>query len=786
MTASIIGIPTTRVSDLYIRQRMLGQVQFDQAEMSRIQTQLTTGHKFGAPSENPVAAMQVMGLQSLLQRKDQIKTNLSDNQTFLSATDSALSNIADTLASARSVGLGAIGATASDSARNAAVAQIDQAIQQLVSTGNQQFRGRYLFAGSNTAVKPFSLGDRNSVVYSGNSQQLSSYADIDQLFTTNLNGSDVFGAISQQVQGAELTPALTYSTRLADLRQGAGISLGSIAISDGHSTSIVDLSKAETIGDVAAQIRAHPPEGRAINVEITAKELRLQLVPDPAHFNPAGDNLSVREVGSGTTATELGILNVNGAGSGQLVGQALDPAVRLTTSLGDILGTRATAFVHSGGTDNDLIMEAKPGGNNPASLLNGVQISFVDDPAVTAGNETVDYTAGPGGRGGTLVVHIQAGHSRAIQVRDAINNDLTLPFTAKLDPLDDVNDGQGMVDVTATATTDGGGGSEFDRSGLQISNGGKTYTIGLSAARTVEDLLNAINGSGASVLAEINQQGTGLNIRSRLSGGNFMIGENGGTTAESLGLRTFTKQTLLTDLNFGSGVDQSVQPAFTITRSDDTVLSINLSGATTINDVLDAINSNSDNTGVHTVLARLAPEGNGIQLVEASPVAGKHLTVTRNPSSAAAADLGLVDRGTDNKPADSKQSSTDPDSGAEILGGADVRPLETDSMFNSLVRLRDALQANNMAAAQRAMGLVDGAMTKLSFTRAELGTRQQGLDTMQSRLDAEEVDLKQVMSDNYDADLAEVISNLTSRQTAYQASLQAAGKILQMTLLNYL
>ena len=64
---SIIGIPTTRISDLFIRQRMLSQVQADQLSLYRVQNQLASGHRFAAPSEDPVAAMRVM-LRRLLSK----------------------------------------------------------------------------------------------------------------------------------------------------------------------------------------------------------------------------------------------------------------------------------------------------------------------------------------------------------------------------------------------------------------------------------------------------------------------------------------------------------------------------------------------------------------------------------------------------------------------------------------------------------------------------------------------------------------------------------------------
>jgi hypothetical protein len=155
----------------------------------------------------------------------------------------------------------------------------------------------------------------------------------------------------------------------------------------------------------------------------------------------------------------------------------------------------------------------------------------------------------------TLVIDINPGITRAATVVSAINS--TGTFTAQLDDkLDGDNDGSGFVDFTASATTSGGSGENFDAaSGLQIVNGGTTHLVEFSSAQTVEDLLNILNGADAKVLATINESGNGINIRSRVSGTDFMIGENGGTTATQLGLRSLTDHTLLAELNYGRGVD---------------------------------------------------------------------------------------------------------------------------------------------------------------------------------------------------------------------------------------
>jgi flagellin-like hook-associated protein FlgL len=640
MTTSISSIPTTRLSDLLIRGLLLNQLQSNQAALLQAQTQLSTGQRYQLPSEDPLSALRAISIQSLLERKAQVQSNIKTNQSYLSIADTALSSASDLMTEARALAVGMTGSTASDAEINAAIQQIDQILQELLSIGNQQYLGRYLFAGSQSAGTPFQITGNGYVQYSGNETDLSSYADVNQLFQTNFNGNEVFGTISSAVQGSvTITPALTYDTALDDLRQGQGISKGSIKISDGANYSIIDLSSAKTIGEVAALIKNNPPSGREIYVDITAQGLIIQL--DEA----GGGNLAIQDVGGGTTAQELGIRQDTGSGT-SVTGSALEPILRGATSLQNILGAYAGAVVHSAGSDNDIRLRADTVGETTSTgvALNGLSVTLVNDDTISAGHERVQYDPAAG----TITIYIDEGRTRAYQVVNAINNahdSGDLPFTADIDPLDDVYGGQGFVEADATALTRDGAGAALDRqSGLQITNGGETYTISLADAQTVEDVLNAINAH-ADLLAEINQTNNGINLRSRISGADFMVGENGGTTATQLGLRSFTENTSLDDLNHGAGVNDSEASGadgvdFTITRSDGVVLSIDITGATTIGDVIDLINNNADNADGN-LTARLSVFGNGIELVDASGGTGT-LTVANANSSHAATDLGLI------------------------------------------------------------------------------------------------------------------------------------------------
>lgn len=654
--ASLIPIPTTRASDLLISQRLLDQLRGDQRDLLRIQSQLSTGRRIFSPSDDAPAAQRAILLQRLLEQKQQVGANREASQSYLANTEASLASVGSLLSDVRGVAVGISGNVAGDTERDAAIAQVRHALEQLVSFGNQKFRGRYLFGGASTTTTPFEFQDE-LIAYRGNEGHLQSFADVDLLVGTNLHGNEVFGAISPEVIGiADLNPDVTAATRLAHLRGGAGISDGSFTISDGTTTKTIDISKAETIEDVVRLIESNPPDGRTITASITTTGLQIAIDAG------GGGNLTIQEVGGGTTAAELGILDADGNGTLPIVGGDLNPTLRPTTRLDEILG--------------------------------------------------------------------------------------------------------GTFDKT---------------SGIQIVNGGETFTLDFQTAETVEDLLNIVNGSDANVLAQVSASGTGINIRSRLSGADFSIGENGGQTATQLGLRSFTGQIVLSSLNHGLGVNTASGADFTIHRRDGVDLAIDVSSAPTVQDVINLINNHADNLDPLTaVTARLAEFGNGIELIDGNALGTNSLAVTTNPNSQAAIDLGFVSRGqTQSAPAVTSGTT-------QSLQARDVNPLETKGAFNTLKRLIDAIEAGDQGQLERAIEMLDVDLNRVVFARGEIGARQQSLDVLGSRLEDEQIELQRVLSVEIDVDLVEAISEFTGRQASFQASLQTSAQTFRLTLLDFL
>jgi flagellar hook-associated protein 3 FlgL len=652
--SGLYPVPTTRSSDLHSQARLLAQLHQDQLDIQRIQAQISTGRKLLAPSDNAAAAHRGMTLQRLLEVKAQAKVNLNTTQSYLDAADNALGGVAKLLNEAKATALGVANLAISEPARETALAEIRRTMEQLVNVGNTQFRGRYLFTGSRTTVLPFEIVGEE-VIYRGNEGDLPSFVDLDLAYASNVPGSEVFGTFSPGVRGTvDLNPPLTATTRLSELAGGEGVVPGSIAVSDGFTTSFIDLSSANTIGEVADLIAANPPTGRTLTVSLSASGLVIDI------DDGGGGNLTIREVTGGTTAEDLGILNTTGTGVGPIAGLDLNPTLRLTTPL--------------------------------ASLPVPIDLA----------------------------------------------------------------------------------------SGLQIQQGEETFVIDTSGAQTVEDLLNILNGSDASVLAEIDPAGDRIRIRSRLAGVDFSIGENGGTTAADLGVRALTTDIFLSDLNYGRGLETAAGTDFTIRRKDGVALDIDVDGAQTLGDVIDLINNHPLNLAPATrVDARLSASGNGIELFDGNVGGAATLEVESTFGSKAAIGLGLVPRG--------ETIATAVTSGTgDTLVGSDPYPLEVEGVFNSLARLYDAVADSDLAGIELAVAGMDEDYERVNFARAEIGARGRSLESLDARLEDEDVQLQSALSDEIDTDLADAIAQLTAQQAALEATLRLTAQTFQLSLFDFL
>ena len=97
-----------------------------------------------------------------------------------------------------------------------------------------------------------------------------------------------------------------------------------------------------------------------------------------------------------------------------------------------------------------------------------------------------------------------------------------------------------------------------------------------------------------------------------------------------------------------------------------------------------------------------------------------------------------------------------------------------------------ALAAGNSAGVRAELGKIDDAQEQVMAGRAEIGARMNRLTSASSVNDDMKLSITQVVAGLQDVDYAQVISDLTKQENAFQTAVAASAKISQVSLLDYL
>jgi flagellar hook-associated protein 3 FlgL len=115
--------------------------------------------------------------------------------------------------------------------------------------------------------------------------------------------------------------------------------------------------------------------------------------------------------------------------------------------------------------------------------------------------------------------------------------------------------------------------------------------------------------------------------------------------------------------------------------------------------------------------------------------------------------------------------------GNEIFTGA------ATNIFDNVRDLLTALEGNNGAGIEAAIGNLDSATSQISAAQGKIGALANRLDVTKSALDTATTTIRQALSQNEDADLAAAVAKLSLQQVAVEATSQAFSRIFDTTLL---
>jgi flagellar hook-associated protein 3 FlgL len=160
-------------------------------ELNKANEIATTGKSINNLSDDPVGLTQSLNIRSALSNIEQMGRNISYGNSWLTASESALTNVQNILSDTKTLCVQmASGTTGSDQRVSAAV-NVQNMLDEIVSLANTDVAGNYIFAGSKTDTIPFGQDG----TYNGDNNPFTIKISQNSTIEVGSDGQAVFGTV---------------------------------------------------------------------------------------------------------------------------------------------------------------------------------------------------------------------------------------------------------------------------------------------------------------------------------------------------------------------------------------------------------------------------------------------------------------------------------------------------------------------------------------------------------------------------------------------------------------
>lgn len=138
-----------------LNQQLVSNLQNNYTELSQLQNEVATGQRINTPADDPVGAGLVLQYHSQIAAYQQYQTNATTAGQWLSFSSTTMNQAQSIVQRARDLAVQGSSGTETQSDRAAIASEVDQLYQQLVTIGNTQYNGQYIFGGQSTDQPPY-------------------------------------------------------------------------------------------------------------------------------------------------------------------------------------------------------------------------------------------------------------------------------------------------------------------------------------------------------------------------------------------------------------------------------------------------------------------------------------------------------------------------------------------------------------------------------------------------------------------------------------------------------
>lgn len=180
-----------RVTQGMMNAQLLRNLNTNLNRMNNESNQLSTGRKINKPSDDPVGLTFALRYRSELAANEQYQKNVDSALSWLEYTDTTLDQAGSVLQRARELAVNGANGTNPQEALDSIKSEMGQLYNQLVSIGNSQFNGKYVFNGQKTDIPPYSVDNATKDKTDNSAIQYEIGAGVK--LPINATGEQVFG-----------------------------------------------------------------------------------------------------------------------------------------------------------------------------------------------------------------------------------------------------------------------------------------------------------------------------------------------------------------------------------------------------------------------------------------------------------------------------------------------------------------------------------------------------------------------------------------------------------------
>ena len=187
-----------RISTSMMHSNALSAMMRRQSDVSKTQTELSSGQRVQKPSDDPVAAVRIMQLEQSKSANTQYGATINAASSRLSQEEQSLTDTQNILQRVRELAIQSNSATLNAADRKTIVVELGHLNNQLLSIANRKdANGEYVFAGLSSGVQPFTLDANNAVSFAGTDAARSLQIGDSQFVQDGDSGQQVFMSIPQ-------------------------------------------------------------------------------------------------------------------------------------------------------------------------------------------------------------------------------------------------------------------------------------------------------------------------------------------------------------------------------------------------------------------------------------------------------------------------------------------------------------------------------------------------------------------------------------------------------------